>query len=189
MDGDLRSDVPPSLLLMKGPPGSGKSTLARELGRRLRWPIIDKDDVRDLLPDAIGGISYVAMLAIARRQLQLGLSVIADSPLGYGESYRRAVSLAAECGARVAVIECTCSDETMWRQRIEARHGMQLPAHHTTDWKRVEEFFARTSADAYTVDVPHLVVDTARADIGASAETVLLWLGEGFEERVAGDQG
>ena len=176
MDGDSRSDVPPSLLLMKGPPGSGKSTLARELGRRLRWPVIDKDDVRDLLPDAIGGISYEAMLAIARRQLQLGLSVIADSPLGYGESYRRAVSLAAECGARVAVIECACSDETIWRQRIEARHGMQLPAHHTTDWTRVEDFFARTSADAYTVDVPHLVVDTARADIGASAEAVLLWL-------------
>ena len=106
MDGDLRSDVPPSLLLMKGPPGSGKSTLARELGRRLHWPVIDKDDVRDLLPDAIGGISYEAMLAVARRQLQLGLSVIADSPLGYGESYRRAVSMAAECGARVAVIEC-----------------------------------------------------------------------------------
>ncbi len=181
MDGDLRSDVPPSLLLMKGPPGSGKSTLARELGRRLHWPVIDKDDVRDLLPDAIGGISYEAMLAVARRQLQLGLSVIADSPLGYGESYRRAVSLAAECGARVAVIECVCSDETIWRQRIEARRGMQLPAHHTTDWTRVEDFFARTSTDSYIVDVAHLVIDTAVADAGASAEAILLWLGEGFE--------
>lgn len=58
---------------------------------------------------------------------------------------------------------------------------MQLPAHHTTDWTRVEDFFARTSADAYAVDVPHLVVDTARADIGASAEAVLLWLGDALE--------
>ena len=186
MDGDLRSDVPPSLLLMKGPPGSGKSTLARELGRRLHWPVIDKDDVRDLLPDAIGGISYEAMLAVARRQLQLGLSVIADSPLGYGESYRRAVSMAAECGARVAVIECVCSDQTVWRQRIEARRGMQLPAHHATDWTRVDDFFARTSTDAYTVDVAHLVVDTAGSDIGASTKAVLLWLGDAFEAARSG---
>lgn len=176
MDGDSRSDVPPSLLLMKGPPGGGKSTLARELGRRLRWPVIDKDDVRDLLPDAIGGISYEAMLAIARRQLQLGLSVIADSPLGYGESYRRAISLAAECGARVAVIECVCSDETIWRQRIEARRGMGLATHHTTVWTQVEDFFARTASDPYTIDVAHLVVDTAGPDVRAITETVLTWL-------------
>jgi adenylate kinase family enzyme len=35
-----------------GAPGSGKSTLARALGCTLGWPLIDKDDVRDLLTDA-----------------------------------------------------------------------------------------------------------------------------------------
>lgn len=109
---------------------------------------------------------YGAVLAIVRRQLLLGLSVIADSPLGYGQSYRKAVALAAECAAQVAIIECVCSDETVWRQRIDARPGTGLAPHHTTDWARVEAFFARAATDAYTIVVPHLVVDTADAGVG-----------------------
>ena len=58
----------PVLVLMKGPPGSGKSTIAQELGRRLRWPVIDKDVFRDLLPDELGGLSYEAMLDLAERR-------------------------------------------------------------------------------------------------------------------------
>ncbi len=133
------------LLLMKGPPGSGKSTLAHELGRRLRWPVVDKDDVRDLLPDAIGGLSYEAMLAIAESQLRLGLSVIADSPLGYARSYRRALGIAADCEAQVAVVEVVCSDPAVWRGRIEGRRDQGLAAYHTTSWERVEAFFQRTA--------------------------------------------
>lgn len=171
---------------MKGPPGSGKSTVARELGRRLRWPVIDKDDVRDLLPDEIGGLSYEAMLSIARRQLQIGLSVIADSPLGYGRSYRTALAIAAECGARVVVIESECSDPAVWRQRIEVRRDMGLPAHHTTDWGRVEAFYARAATDDFTIEVPHLVVDTAGGDAAQTAEEVLRWMEDG-EWRLAED--
>jgi Cytidylate kinase len=37
------------LVTMKGPAGSGKSTLARALSRHFGWPMIDKDDVKDLL--------------------------------------------------------------------------------------------------------------------------------------------
>jgi len=164
------------LLLMKGPPGSGKSAIARELGRILGWPVIDKDDVRDLLPDEIGGVSYEAMLAIAGRQLHLGMSVIADSPLGYERGYRAALRIAKEASALVAVVECACSDEAEWRRRIEARSSMGLASHHTTDWQRVRDFFARTAAEPFVVDVPHLTVDTASTDLTTTTNVVLGWI-------------
>jgi len=161
---------------MKGPPGSGKSAIARELSRRLGWPVIDKDDIRDLLPDEIGGVSYEAMLAIARRQLLLGMSVIADSPLGYERGYRVALRTAKEASALVAVIECVCSDDAEWRRRIEARGSMGLASHHATDWQRVRDFFARTAAEPFVVDVLRLTVDTASADLATTTNGVLDWI-------------
>jgi len=165
----------PILVLMKGPPGSGKSTIAKELGRRLRWPVIDKDAVRDLLPDELGGISYEAMLALAERQLSIGLNVIADSPLGYARAYAKAHAVAAGTDARMLVIECECSDVAEWRRRIEQRSGTGLAAHHTTDWSKVEAFRERTAADPYEVDVPNLKVDTSRP-LEHLVPMVLHWL-------------
>ncbi len=171
-----------TFVLMKGPPGSGKSTIARELGRRLGWPVIDKDAVRDLLPDELGGVSYEAMLALAERQLAIGLSVIADSPLGYGRAYTTARRIAAETEARMFVIECACSDAAEWQGRIERRSGSGLAAHHATDWAKVEAFYERTAVDPYQVDVPHLMVDTT-APLEQSLRRIVSWL----EDQASGD--
>lgn len=165
----------PTLVLMKGPPGSGKSTVATELGRRLGWPVIDKDAVRDLLPDELGGISYEAMLALAERQLRIGLNVIADSPLGYGRAYEKARAASGTTGARMVVIECECSDEAEWRRRIEQRSGSGLAAHHATDWSKVEAFHERTATDRYEVDVPMLKIDTAQP-VERILPAIMAWL-------------
>jgi len=94
------------LLALAGEAGSGKSTLSRALGRRLQWPVIDKDDIKDLLygqaPDS-GALAYQVMFNVARRQLLLGLSVICDSPLTGRIAYDRAAGIAAETGASLAL--------------------------------------------------------------------------------------
>ena len=167
------------LLALMGAPGSGKSTLARELGARLGWPLIDKDDVRDLLDDATpnaGGLAYDIMFNVARRQLLQGLSVICDSPFAYRRSYDRAVQIAQETGVALAVVECLCGDEATWRQRVEARQTLALPRHHTTDWVAVQAFLRRTGAETgFALTHPHLVLDT-RTPVPALCAQVVAWL-------------
>lgn len=53
---------------------------------------------------------------------------------------------------------------------------MGLAGHHATDWQRVRDFFARTAADPFVVDVPQLTVDTAYADLATTTDVVLDWI-------------
>jgi hypothetical protein len=57
------------LIALKGLSASGKSTLGRALSKQLGWPLIDKDDVKDLLDGytaEAGGLAYDIMFNIAR---------------------------------------------------------------------------------------------------------------------------
>ena len=167
------------LIVMRGLPGCGKSTLSRALSKHLNWPLIDKDDVRDMLGDeipGIGGLAYEIMFNVARRQLLQGLNVICDSPLVARVSYDRAKAIANETQAYLAVIECACSDESLWRSRITERKTQGLPTHHQTDWDSFQEYrrFYLSQAN-YALLRPHLVVDTAKPLHDCFAE-ILAWL-------------
>lgn len=166
----------PWLIAFKGEAGSGKSTLSRALSRRLRWPLIDKDDARDLVDDANPGLAYDLMFSMVRRQLLQGLSVICDSPLSYQRGYDHARAIADETHARLVIVECHCSDESVWRERIDGRKRLDLPSHHQTDWETMR---ARSMAGSdpahYPINHPLLVVETLRPVDDLCAE-VAAWL-------------
>ena len=154
------------LVMLKGFPGSGKSTLGRALSRQLDWPIIDKDDVKDMfseqVPDA-GGLAYDVMLNTVRRQLLQGLNVICDSPLTHLITYERVQRMAQETHAQLVIVECFCSDELLWSQRVNARKTYGLPAHHMIDWEKMQAYRRQYRAEAsFPITHPHLLVDTAR---------------------------
>ena len=174
------------LVAMKGFAGSGKSTLARALGRELGWPVLDKDDVMDVLhgqsPDA-GRLAYEVLLRVTRRQLSQGLSVICDSPLAFRSLYEHAGRVAAESGARFAVIECVCPDEATWRRRIDGRKAFGLPDHHQTDWAAFVAYRDGRKEHDYAITAPHLIVDTTRP-LPENVGEVVGWL-----ERQGTDRG
>ena len=167
------------LIALKGLAGSGKSTLGRALSKQVSWPLIDKDDIRDLLDDrtpGAGGLAYDIMFNVARRQLLQGLNVICDSPLTNSWAYEHALSIAGQAHAAMAVIECYCSDEAQWRSRLNTRKELQLPAHHQTDWDAFQQIrFALHIQANYPLTVPYLLVDTARPPEDCLAE-VTCWL-------------
>ncbi len=167
------------LIMFKGFPGSGKSTLSRALSRQLNWPVIDKDDVKDMfgeqVPDA-GGLAYDVMLNIVRRQLLQGLGVICDSPLTHLMTYKRAQHIVQETKANLVIIECFCSDERLWSQRVNARKAYGLPSHHMIDWETMQAYRRQNLEEAsFPITHPHLLIDTARP-IAVCVVEVVEWL-------------
>lgn len=151
------------LLAFKGLSGTGKSTLARALARQLRWPLIDKDDIKDVLDQhmpASGGVAYETLFRLVRRQVLLGLDVICDSPLTFERSYHQLRSIAAETGATLLLIETRCADERVWQERIDARKTLGLPGHHQTDWLAFQASRQEMERASYPIVDPFLSVDT-----------------------------
>lgn len=127
------------MVLMKGHPGCAKSTVARALAAALRWPVVDKDDIRDATlaleapdrpappaPTALNALSYEVMWRVVETQLQIGLSVVVDCPLARASLFRTACALALKHGAAPVVVECVALDVHEWRRRLEARAQLAL---------------------------------------------------------------
>ncbi|HEX8218776.1 MAG TPA: ATP-binding protein [Chloroflexia bacterium] len=167
------------LVALRGMPGSGKSTLGRGISKRLGWPLIDKDDVKDLIDgrcDDSATLAYDVMFNIARRQLQQGLNVICDSPLTYADLYTQAQEAASEAGAKLVVLECFCSDEAEWQRRVDARGELGLAAHHMSSWEKLLAYRRTVEGKVgYPVVDEHLVLDTCRA-VGELVEEAVSWL-------------
>lgn len=168
------------LVMLRGLPGCGKTTIGRALSKRLGWPLIDKDDIKDVLEQYVqgsGGYSYEVMLALARRQLLQGLNVICDSPLVNCMTYERAQAIAIETGASLMLVECLCSDQEQWRQRINARKTPQLATHRQIDWESFQIYLLHARAEAgYPISHPLLVIDTIRP-LSECMTEIVEWLG------------
>ena len=152
------------LIALKGYPGSGKSTVARALCQRLGWPLVDKDDIKTVLDGVLtkaDSAAYGIMWALVERQLALGLSAICDSPL-MRETYGSAVALAQQTGARLIVIECECPDDTVLRNRIEARQDPSFSPDRITDWAGFQAYRATHGDQVYDYPIsgPRITVDT-----------------------------
>ena len=136
---------------MRGYPGTGKSTIARLLATSLHAPLIDRDIIRQMAVDLLGNLpqvghfSYELMYALAREQLGLGLSVVADTPLTYRRTYEECQQIAQELHVPMLVVHCQCPPDVQ-KRRLEGRKG-QVSNFQITSWEewarwkeRFEEF-------------------------------------------------
>ena len=117
------------LIVFGGLPGVGKSSIAARVARRLaaaylRIDVIDIAVTRALdLPkeEDIGPVGYVVAGDLARSNLALGVTVVADAvnPVAAARAAWR--EIAADLGAPLFEIEVVCSDIAEHRRRVEDR--------------------------------------------------------------------
>ena len=148
---------------MSGLPGVGKSTIASELGRLLPAVVLSVDHIEDamlragLAPSFETGVAaYEVGAAVAREQLALGHSVIADAAnyMEVGRDvWRRA---AGPPEALIRVVHVECSDLGAHEQRLRQRNR-GLSHYPEPTWAEVEQ--RRLEVEPWSGDV--LVVDSA----------------------------
>lgn len=134
--------MPPRLVVIFGLIASGKTTLARNLGARLGCPTLHSDQVRKslagipatqrvtvpfgtgLYAPEMSGRTYDEMFRLAAGHLRAGREVILDGSFMRAADRWRARNVAAECGAEIFFILCSCS-EAETRRRLNHRAANQ----------------------------------------------------------------
>jgi len=89
----------------------------------------------------VGRFSYELMFALIREQLQLGLSVVVDTPLTYRITYEQAKELARTFSIPLLVVHCQCPPEVQ-KRRLEGRKG-KVSEFQITSWEEWEQWKPR----------------------------------------------
>lgn len=115
---------------MSGYPGSGKSTLAKQIAKRMEVIVVDKDIMKTCMLQAnvdngvASKVAYDIAYMLCDYYLELGKSVIMDSPCYHDENLKNGMNLARKHNAKYKYIECEIKDYDIINNRLETREAM-----------------------------------------------------------------
>lgn len=164
----------PTLYIFSGLSGCGKSTLAEKLAEYtnfvyLRIDIIEQG-LRDICSINISGEGYRLSYRIAKDNLRIGNSVIADSCNPIALTRKEWQEVAEDLGVNFENIEIICSDKSIHKYRVETRSSqisnLQLPT-----WQDVQ------AREYHTWNSFRHVVDTSGKSIEQSFLELVNMLG------------
>ena len=154
------------LIVVTGWTAAGKSTIADEIAARINatvasfdWVMSGLRSIDDVWPlveqpvELQRRVGWNVLSRIAEQQLRRGSSCVLDL-VAREEPRQEWQSLVDRYGARLAVIECVCSDETVHRSRVEGRQRL-IPGWYELNWEQV----ARCRRLYIPLAEPKLVVD------------------------------
>jgi predicted kinase len=159
------------LIAFSGLPGTGKTSIARELARRLHATYLRIDTIEQAIVscgniDPIMEEGYEAAYRVAAENLNLGLTVIADSVNPLDITREAWAEVAREANVRLINVEIICSDETEHRRRVETRSSDISDLVRPT-WDKVK------NREYHPWTQPRIVIDTAGRSVDACADQLM----------------
>lgn len=185
--------VRPAVILVCGLMGTGKSTLARNLAPYLGAEVLRSDVTRKALLDIpesephqsafgqgiytpeMSQLTYARLFTQAAKHLHAGRSVLLDASFQSRRERRAASDTAADFGARFAVLECVCTEQTAYN-RLNLR---QQDASEASDGRQDLYQVQKEAFEPILAQEPgwHLQVDTEKAEEDCRDETLERLLG------------
>jgi predicted kinase len=165
------------LIIFGGLPGVGKTTIARELARQLGAVYLSIDSVEQAIRDCgkmngpLDESGYSVAYAVAKDNLLLGRTVVADSVNPLRMTRDAWAEVASLAGVEKFEIEITCSSPQLHRERLEARPNDIAGVRVT--WEEV------LSREYEPWNREHIVIDT----VATSAAEAVAELRKAFAER------
>jgi len=152
----------PTLYIFSGLPGVGKTTLAKELAYYCKAALLRIDTVeqgiRDLCSFEVQGEGYRLSYRLAKDNLKIGNSVIADSCNPVQLTRKEWQEAATSVGADFINIEVICSDRQILKKRIETRFS-DIPNLNLPSWQEILQ------REYHQWNEAHLIVDTANKSV------------------------
>lgn len=151
---------------MAGYPGSGKSTLARKIAQKVKCVVVDRDVIKTAMiqskvpNDIINTSSYKVLFDLANSFLDMGMSVIIDTPCYYDESLMNGQEIAKIHEVKYKYIECRVEDYSIIEERVLTRRRLLSQISDTSP----ERFAKAINKSVKPTVSDFLIVDTTSED-------------------------
>lgn len=159
------------LIALSGLSGAGKTSIARELAQRLRAAYLRVDTVEQALRscgtlETVGAEGYETIYRLAEENLNLGMTVIADSVNPLDITREAWAEVAREANVPLINVEIVCSDEAEHRRRVEIRSS-DIPDLVLPTWEKVK------SREYHPWTQPRIVIDTDGRSVDACVDELV----------------